>query len=61
MESHLSSCLKCRTSLAKMKKLHNALSTLGQTPAHRRSVLDDLKAKLALDTDEEPDKTPLPS
>ncbi len=62
MQGHLKECEDCRKGLEKMNKLRSALSTLSQTPIHRRSVLDDLKAKLELDNDEDPsEKSPLPS
>lgn len=62
MEAHLSDCEKCREGLEKLQRLRNALSTMRKTPIHHRSVLDDLRAKLALENeDDSPEESPLPS
>lgn len=62
MEAHLRDCDDCRQGLKKLKKLHSALSSLSKPPIHRRSVLDDLKAKLALDSEDDDEAgAPLPS
>ncbi len=53
LEAHLSDCEDCREGLKKLKRLRKALFTMRKTPTHHRSVLDDLKAKLALDNDDD--------
>ena len=62
MEAHLSECEYCQDGLKKLKKLRNALVTMRKSPIHHRSVLDDLKAKLALESDDDlPEESQLPS
>ena len=56
MEAHLSNCEDCQQSLKKLNVLRNALATMSKTPTHRRSVLEDLKAKLDLENNEESSK-----
>jgi len=61
MEAHLSDCEDCQEGLKKLKRLRNALATMRKTPTHHRSVLEDLKAELALeDEDDPPDVSRLP-
>ena len=61
MEAHLGECGACTEGLNKLKKLHNAVSSMVKAPTHHRSVLDDLKAKLDLDLKGKSSKIPLPS
>lgn len=62
MEAHLSDCEDCREGLKKLKMLRNALSTMRNMPTHHRSVLDDLRAKLALEKeDDSSEESRLPS
>ena len=61
MEAHLEECEACTEGLKKLDRLHNAITSLAQAPTHRRSVLDDLKAKLDLQPKGKSSKTPLPS
>lgn len=60
MEAHLGECGGCRESLEKLKRLRNALSTMRKTPTHHRSVLEDLKAELALENEDSPGGSRLP-
>ena len=53
MEAHLSDCEGCQEGLKKLKRLRKALSTMRESPTHHRSVLDDLRAKLALENEDD--------
>ena len=62
MEAHLSDCEDCQEGLKKLKRLRKALSTMRESPTHHRSVLDDLRAKLALENEDDSSvKSRLPS
>ena len=61
METHLATCDNCRAGLDKLTLLRSAMTSISQSPVHRRSVLDDLKAKLKLGDKDEPESGPVPS
>lgn len=61
MEAHLADCENCRSGLDKMTLLSSALSSISQSPIHRRSVLKDLRAKLKLGDEEDAGSDRLPS
>jgi anti-sigma factor RsiW len=59
VEAHLAGCDGCRNTLQRLGKLRHALHTLARpTGRQSRSILDDLKARLAEEEDDAapPDK-----
>lgn len=62
MESHLAACENCRDTLARLRKLRNAMHALSKPPRRRSSILEDLKARMQQegDLDDPEDEPQLP-
>lgn len=54
LTEHLATCAKCRETLRRLGTLRNALHALAKPPRRRRSILEDLQARLAEEDDETP-------
>jgi anti-sigma factor RsiW len=58
MEAHLAGCAGCRDTLQRLGKLRKALLAMAKPPRRRRSILEDLQARLAEEGAEEAAEEP---
>lgn len=54
LEAHLAACTGCRETLRRLGTLRHALHALARPPRRRRSILEDLQARLAEEGDADP-------